>query len=83
MLRRFAWAVGFSRHRLLLHLQLRTQVVEVAEDRGDGQEAAGALEAEEAVVGGDVALDGELIPALGVAGDDRVGVRGVPRSSIG
>src|SRR5215217_9073924 len=53
--------------RLLLHRHLGPEVVEIPGDRGDRQHAAIALEPQQAVLAGDVPLDGELVPLFGMA----------------
>src|SRR5215211_2894058 len=58
---------GAALRRLLLQRHLGPEVVEIPGDRGDRQHAAIALEPQEAVLAGDVPLDGELVPLFGVA----------------
>src|SRR6185312_7172404 len=51
----------------LLHRKLRLEAVDVAVDRGDGEHASLGLVAQHAVAPLDVAVDGDLVPFLGVA----------------
>ena len=45
-----------------LHGDLGLQVLQIAEDRGDGQGAAVQPETQEAILGVDIAVDGDLVP---------------------
>src|ERR1700758_1557670 len=50
-----------------LHLCFRDEALAPAEDGGEGEGAAGATEMDGRIVLGDVAIDLDLVPALGVA----------------
>ena len=58
---------GLDRRRRLLHRKLRLQAFEVAEDRRDREHAPVALEPQAAVLAGDIAVDREVVPLLGMA----------------
>src|SRR5206468_11852976 len=51
----------------LLHRKLGLEACDVAIDRGDGEYAAVALVLQQAILSRDVAVDGDLVPFLGVA----------------
>ena len=55
-----------SAHRLLLHREFSLKAREIAIDRGDRQHTTGALVFQQAIPGRDVAVDGNLVPLLGM-----------------
>src|SRR5262245_28105980 len=61
------FAASLACRHLALHRHFRLQVGNVAEDRRYGQRAAALLEAQQAILAGDIAFDGQLIPLLGMA----------------
>src|SRR5665213_3771162 len=53
-------------HRALLHRQLRFEIFQIAEDRGDGEDATVLLVFQQAIFRFDVAINRDLVPLLGV-----------------
>ena len=47
-------------------IHLRFEALRVAEDRGDGERSSATLVANKTILGGDVALDSDLVPSLGM-----------------
>src|SRR6185503_19665829 len=62
-----AWTTQISDWRILLHCDFGLEAFEVTKDRGDGQHAPVAFHAQQAVLGSDIAVDGDLIPFRGMA----------------
>src|SRR5580700_2127646 len=56
-----------SKRGVLFHRKLGLEACEIAVDRGDRQQLALASVAQQAIAPGDVAVDGDLVPFLGMA----------------